>query len=152
MANTAPRVSQKDQMSVICRYVDVNGGVRECVIDIKEVRDKTGEEQASAVIQSVDNKGLDNARITFQSYDFTNSMSGQYNGMEAKVSQQLGREVPYTPCHAHRSNTINEHACAASPIVSELFDTLQATYAFFSASTKRHNLLNDMKLRMLKTH
>ena len=97
MADTTPDVSQKDQMSVICRYVDVNGGVRERVIDIKEVRDKTGEGQASAVIQSVDNKGLDNARITFQSYDFTNSMSGQYNGMQAKVSQQLGREVPYIP-------------------------------------------------------
>ena len=62
-------------MSVICRYVDVNGGLRERVIDIKEVRDKTGEGQASAVTQPVDNKGLDNARITFQSYDFTNSMS-----------------------------------------------------------------------------
>ena len=70
-------------------------------------------------------------------------MSGQYNGMLAKVSQLLGREVPYIPCQGHRSNTINEHACAASPIVSELFDTLQATYAFFSGSTKRHSLLND---------
>ena len=64
-------------------------------------------------------------------------MSGQYNGMQAKVSQLLGREVPYIPNQGHRSNTINEHACAASPIVSELFDTLQATYAFFSGSTKR---------------
>ena len=76
MAHTMPDVSQKDQMSVICRYVDVNDCVRERVINMKEVRDKTGEGQASAVIQSVDNKGLDNARITFQSYDFTNSMSG----------------------------------------------------------------------------
>ena len=70
-------------------------------------------------------------------------MSGQYNGMQAKVSQLLGREVPYIPCQGHRSNTINEHACAASPIVSELFDTLHSTYAFFSGSTKRHSLLND---------
>ena len=57
-------------------------------------------------------------------------MSGQYNGMQAKVSQQLDREVPYIPCEGHRSNTITEQACAACPIVSELFDTLQAMYAF----------------------
>ena len=55
----------------------------------------------------------------------------------------LGSEVPCIPCQGHRSNTINEHACAASPIVPELFNTLKATYAFFSGSTKRHSLLND---------
>ena len=61
--------------------------------------------------------------------------------MQAIVSQQLYREVPYIPCQGHRSDTINEHACAAS-LILELFDTLQTTYAFFSGSTKRHSLLN----------
>ena len=59
------------------------------------------------------------------------------------VSQSLGREVPYIPCQSHRSNTINEHACDASPIVLELFNTLQAVYAFFVGSTKRFSLLHD---------
>ena len=51
-------------------------------------------------------------------------MSGQQNGMQSIVSQLLGREVPYIKCQGHRSNTINEHACAASPIVADLLNTL----------------------------
>ena len=70
-------------------------------------------------------------------------MSGERNGGQAIVSQTLGRRVPYIPCQAHRSNTINEHACGASLIVSELFDTLQAVYAFFVGSSKRFSLLHD---------
>ncbi|XP_028407525.1 uncharacterized protein LOC114530139 [Dendronephthya gigantea] len=143
MADTTPDVSHKDQMSVVCRYVDHDGAVRERLLDLKEVRDKTGEGQATATIQSVDRNGLNNEYIAFQSYDFTNSMSGQYNGAQAVVSRLLGREVPYIPCQGHRSNTVNEHACKASPIVSELFDILQATYAFFSGSTKRYAILHD---------
>ena len=111
--------------------------------DLKEVRDKTGAGQAAAVIASVDQNGMNKDRIAFQSYDFTNSMSGERNGAQAIVSQTLGRRVPYIPCQTHRSNTINEHACGASPIVSELFDTLQAVYAFFVGSTKRFSLLHD---------
>ena len=143
MSDTTPDVSHKDQMSVICRYVNHDGTVHERLLDLKEVRDKTGRGQATATIQSVDQSGLDNGNIAFQSYDFTNSMSGQYNGAQAIVSRLLGRDIPYIPCQGHRSNTINEHACKASPIVSELFDTLQATYAFFAGSTKRYASLHD---------
>ena len=130
-------------MSVILRYVNDNGVVCERLVDLKEVRDKTGAGQAAAVIASVDQNGMDKDRIAFQSYDFTNSMSSELNGAQAIVSQTLGGRVPYISCQAHRSNTINEHACDASPIVSELFDTLQAVYVFFVRSTKRFSLLHD---------
>ena len=144
MADTTPDTSHKDQMSVITRYVNDNGVVCERLVDLKEVRDKTGAGQAAAVIASVDQNGMDKDRIAFQSYDFTNRMPGERNGAQAIVPQTLGRRVPYIPCQAHRSNTINEHACGASPIVSELFDTLQTVYAFFVGSTKRfYSLLHD---------
>ena len=72
MADTTPDVSHKGQMSVICRYVDQDGAVYERLLDLKEVREKTGHGQATAIIQSVDQNGLDNKSIAFQSYDFTN--------------------------------------------------------------------------------
>ena len=111
MADTTPDVSRKDQMSVICRYVAQDAAVHERLLDLKEV---------TAIIQSVDQNGLDNKSIAFQSYDFTNSLSGKYNGAQAVVSRLLDREVPYIPCQGHRSNTVNEHACEASPIVQYL--------------------------------
>ena len=111
MADTTPDVSHKDQMSVICRYAGPDGAVNERLLDLKEVREKTGDGQAIAVIQSVDQNGLDNKNIAFQSYDFTNSMSGKYNGAQAVVSRLLDGEVLYIPCQGHRSNTVNKHVC-----------------------------------------
>ena len=70
-------------------------------------------------------------------------MSGKYNGAQAVFSRLLDREVPYIPCQGHRSNTLNEHACEVSSIASELFETLQVTYSFFSGSTKRYAVLHD---------
>ena len=68
MADTTPDVSHKDQMSVICRYVDQDGAVHERLLGLKEVREKTGHGQATVIIQSVDQNGLDNKSIAFQSY------------------------------------------------------------------------------------
>ncbi|CAB4011746.1 zinc finger MYM-type 1-like [Paramuricea clavata] len=81
MADTTPDVSHKDQMSVICRYVDHDGAVHERLLDLKEVREKTGEGQATAIIQSVDQNGLDNKSIAFQSYDFTNTRAESLRAM-----------------------------------------------------------------------
>ena len=62
---------------------------------------------------------------------------------QTAVFRLLDREVPYIPCQGHHSNTVNEHACKACPIVSELFETLQATYSSFSGITKRYAVLHD---------
>ena len=70
-------------------------------------------------------------------------MLRKYNGGQTAVSRLLDRKVPYIPCQGHHSNTINEHACEACPKVSELFETLQATYSSFSGSTKRYAVLHD---------
>ena len=67
MADTTPETSHKDQMSVIMRYVNDNGVVCKRLVDLKEVRDKTGAGQAAAVIASVDQNGMDKDRIAFQS-------------------------------------------------------------------------------------
>ena len=123
MADTTPDTSHKDQMSVITRYVNDNGVVCERLVDLKEVRDKTGAGQAAAVIASVDQNGMDKDRIAFQSYDFTNSMSGERNGAQAIVSQTLGRRVPYIPCQAHRSNTCDRTQTSMLVVLSRLYQS-----------------------------
>ena len=50
MADTTPDLNHKDQMSVICRYVYQDGAVHERLLDLKEVREKTGHGQATAII------------------------------------------------------------------------------------------------------
>ena len=70
-------------------------------------------------------------------------MSGRFNGVQKKLQDKLGKSVPYIPCLAHRSNTVIEHSCKASPIVTELFNVLEALFVFFTGSTKRNTPLQE---------
>ena len=96
----------------------------ERLIDLKDVRDKIDAGRAIVIISSVNSPGLYRGRIAFHSYDFTYSMSGERDGAQAIVSQLLGRDATYIPCQSHRFSTNNEHACDATPVVVEVFNTL----------------------------
>ncbi len=73
-------------------------------------------------------------------------MSGKYKGAQQIFSELLERQVIYTACLPHGSNLVIEHASDASPIISNMYENLEALYVFFAASTKRtFNLHEVMK-------
>ena len=111
MAYTTPDVSHKDRLAVACRYVDNKGQPRERLMSLTESKVKTGEGGANEIIESLTKNGLDLNELCFQSYDYTASISGRFNGVQRKIQDKLGRNVPYMPCLAHRSNTVIEHSC-----------------------------------------
>lgn len=80
---------------------------------------------------------LDTAQLVSQSYDFASNMSGVYNGAQQKLQEIVGHGVPYMPCLSHRSNTVVEHACKASAIITDMFVILESLFTFFTSSTKR---------------
>ena len=143
MADTTPDVSHKDRLAIACRYVDKIGQPRERLVSLTEAKDKTGEGGATEIIESLTEQGLDLDELCFQSYDYTASMSGRFNGVQKKLQDKLGKSVPYIPCLAHRSNTVIEHSCKASSIVTELFNVLEALFVFFTGSTKRNTSLQE---------
>ena len=122
--------------SVACWYVDTNGQPREQLISLTEAKDKTGEGGAEEIIQALNKHDMNLNKLCFQTYDYTASMSGQFNGVQKKIQDKLGRRIPYMPCLAHRSNTVIEHSCQASTVVRELFNVLEELYIFFTSSTK----------------
>ena len=70
--------------------------------------------------------------VRFQCYDTTASMSGVYNGAQAKFSERLERTIPYITCLGHKTNLCVEHSSKASFMVDEFFSTLQEIYNFFN--------------------
>ncbi len=143
MADTTLDVSHKDRLAIACWYVDKMGQPRERLVSLTEAKDKTGDGGATEIIESLTEQGLDLDELCFQSYDYTASMSGRFNGVKKKLQDKLGKSVPYIPCLAHRSNTVIEHSCKASPIVAELFNVLEALFVFFTGSTKRNTSLQE---------
>ena len=140
IADTTPDVSHLDQLSVVARYMDPHGNLQERLVDMTDIDKKTGDGQAKQILKSWNKRELNSSSIAFQSYDYTASMSGVFNGCQAMMNQYLGSNIPYFPCLAHRVNTTVEHSCKASLIACKMFDILQEIYVFFSSSTKRYNL------------
>ena len=98
MAYTTPDVSHKDRLAVACRYVDNKGQPRERLMSLTESKVKTGEGGANEIIESLTKNGLDLNELCFQNYDYTASMSERFNGVQRKLQDKLGRNVPL----AHR--------------------------------------------------
>eukprot|EP00102_Acyrthosiphon_pisum_P018532 XP_016655742.1 PREDICTED: zinc finger MYM-type protein 1-like [Acyrthosiphon pisum] len=157
MADTTPDLSHKDILSVVVRFVNDKGKPEERLLEVREIVDKTGKGMANEILETLRTNNLDLQNLVFQSYDFANNMSGQFNGAQQKISEAIGRKIPYIPCKAHRINTFIEHACDSSLIISDLFSIIQELYVFFSSSTKRYGPLlnklneieNSLKLRNL---
>ena len=143
MADTTPDEEHTDRLSVVLRYVNDTGKPTERLLDLSKTEDKTGLGQAQDILSTITRCGLNTDSLCFQSYDFAAAMSGEFNGAQKNLSELVGRDIPYIPCQAHRCNTVIEHSCNASVIVTEMFEILQALYVFFTSSTKRFQPLKD---------
>ena len=98
LADATPDVAHKDQMTTICRYVDETGQPRERLLYLKPVTSKTGEATADYVRQTLKSNLLCTEEFVFQSYDFTNSVSGHLDGTQRKLQDKLDKTIPYIPC------------------------------------------------------
>lgn len=142
MADTTPDASHQDQMSICVRFVE-EGTPKEHLLEVVKVEEKTGDALSKKIIESLVRNQLKIENLAFQSYDFASSMSGQFNGVQQKLTTIIGREIVYIPCQAHRMNTFIEHSCNTSPIISSFFDILQGIYVFFMGSTKKYAKLSS---------
>lgn len=50
---------------------------------------------------------------------------GGLNGAQNVLQDMLERPVPYIPYKGHRSNTLNEHCCKPSPIITSMYNVLE---------------------------
>ncbi|KAL4091808.1 hypothetical protein QTP88_026437 [Uroleucon formosanum] len=150
MADTTPDNSHKDRLAVCLRYVNNNGKAIERLLEIAEGVDKTGLGTAKQIIEILTQHSLGTDNLVFQSYDYASNMSGQFNGIQAKLSELVGHSVFYIPCQVHRMNTFLEHACNSSLIVSDMIDNLENLYVFFSASNKKYSVLNKQMDNSIK--
>ncbi len=89
MADTTPDTSHIDRLAVATRYVTSEGTAKEGLLEVKEMTDKTGEGQATDILKSIKDSGLQTSNLSFQSYNFASNMTGVRNGAQALVSKKL---------------------------------------------------------------
>lgn len=115
---------------------------RERLLSMTEAIDTTCGGGAAEIIESWPNNDWIWMNC-FRSYDYTASMSGRFNGVQKQIQGKLGGNVQYSPCAAHCSNTVIEHRCKASAVITKLFNILEALFIFETASPKRNSSLEE---------
>jgi len=64
------------------------------LLEVHEIVDKTGIGMINEILETLHTDKLDLQNLVFQSYDFENNMSCQFNGAQQKISEAIGRKIP----------------------------------------------------------
>ena len=98
------------------------------------------ESLATAVMETLNELGLDIKNCRAQSYDNASNMSGTYSGLQARI-KDLNPLAVYVPCSAHSLNLVGSAAVGCCMPAVNFFCVIQELYNFFSVSTNRWKLL-----------
>ena len=139
-ADEASDVANKEQLSLILRFVDQAGLVREEFISFFLCEyGTTGEAVSNLITNALRKYGLDLRYLCGQGYDGAGNMAGKYQGAAA-IIQQVYPMALYFHCAAHALNLCVVAACSVQSI-RNMHGTLQEISIFYNSSPKRQGEL-----------
>ena len=84
---------------------------------MSEIKGKTGSKFTEKVLSLLEELHIWSNGARFQCYDTTSSMSGNYNGAQAKISKFLERLISYIMCMGYKTNLCMEHSSKESRMI-----------------------------------
>lgn len=136
------------QMAIVYRYI-VNGKPVERFWDFITPANHDAKSLASCIVTQL-NCHIEESpnKLIVQTYDGANVMSGSSHGVQAIVKETYPY-ASYVHCHAHQLNLIMLHASSANKNVRIFFANLQGICTFFSNSSQRTAILDEIVKRRL---
>ncbi|KAK7909674.1 hypothetical protein WMY93_014358 [Mugilogobius chulae] len=135
-------VTNKAQISVILRYV-FNAEVKEAFMGFDDVSDDRRAAAISEYILRVLEKHKCVEKLVAQTYDGAAVMASELNGVQAKIKEKVPEAI-FTHCYAHKLNLVLLHSAKCIPECKVFFKTVEGLGAFFSKSTKRTHLMDNV--------
>ena len=87
-------------------------------------------------------------KLVAQTYDRASVMSSESNGVQARLKEDVP-EAMFLHCYAHKLNLVLLRSTKCMPECKTFLKTLEGLSAFFSKSTKRTHLLDNVVKRRL---
>ena len=144
MADEA-RDGHVEQLAVCVRYVTADGGVKERLLELVTLKGLNAQCITDAIENVLESNGLNDLLCVAQAYDGASVMSGSVSGVQARFREKH-LEAVYVHCYAHELNLVLCHTCRAIPEASDLFETLESVYCFFSVSIVNHQRFSDVQM------
>ena len=128
MADETYDKQRVEDLAVAVRFVD-QGVPEERVLSVLKLDKRDAKTIASKIFDDFAHKKLPKEMIFSQCHDGASVMSGIHNGVQAQVSAEVGRPVPYVHCFAHQLHLVVVHSLS-SVDVKEFFSLHQELYKF----------------------
>ena len=146
IADEASDCSNKEQMSIVLRFVDKNMNIREDFIKFVHCKwGLSGADLATIVLKALDDLKLSVQDCRGQGYDRAGAVSGHVNGLSAHILR-LNEKAIYTHCYSHRLNLSICESCSVSLVRNVLAQIKELSY-FFNFSQTRQILLERNVLK-----
>jgi hypothetical protein len=140
MVDEARDESKKEQMTVVLRFVNKEGLIKEHFLDLIHVNDTTALTLKESICAVLSANGLSMQNIRGQGYDGASNMRGEWNGLKALILNECPQAY-YIHCMAHQ---LQLALVAASREVNEVHNFFQHANFIInvvSASPKRNDEL-----------
>lgn len=140
-----PDISNKEQMTMIFRFVTISEDtgevtINEHFVDFIQLYDTSGFNMTKVLLDKLREFEVNLEDMRGQGYDNGANMCGKHSGVQARILE-LNSRAFYVPCNAHTLNLVlNDSANCCLEAVS-FFSLIQAIYNFFSSSTHRWDIL-----------
>ncbi|KAL5169536.1 Zinc finger MYM-type protein 1 [Glycine soja] len=107
----------------------------EYFLEFLKVDDTTGICVFDAIMNEINNIGLDICNLRGQGYDNGSNMKGKHQVVQKKID--INPRSFYTPCGCHSLNLVLCDMANSCSKATSFFGVLQSIYTLFSSSTKR---------------
>ncbi|CAG2212069.1 unnamed protein product [Mytilus edulis] len=140
-ADETTDVSVKKQLSICVRYVysDTND-IREYFLGFVEPGQVDAEHIFKAILENIQNSGLNLVNLRGQGYDGASVMSGVVSGVQQRIKEQCPN-APYVHCKSHNLNLVVTDSCKNVRQVRNLIASVGQMTWFLCASYKRKEIL-----------
>lgn len=136
-----PDVSHSEQLTIVVRFVKHNEAVIcEHFLGFVTIYNSTGKGLSDCLLNVLAELKLNINDLRGQGYDNGANMRGKHNGVQKKILQ-INPRAFFVPCSAHSLNLVVNDAAKITFEIVDFFNIVQELYIFFSASTKRWNIL-----------
>ncbi|KAL5750564.1 hypothetical protein ACOSP7_025167 [Xanthoceras sorbifolium] len=137
LVDEAVNESNKEQVAIILRYVDLKGFVRERFFQVISVADTNSSTLKKEICNILMRYNLSVENLRGQGYDGASNMRGEWNGLQALFLKDCPSAY-YVHCFAHRlSKEVHD--------IWLFFSKLNSIVNFVGASFKRHSQLKSIR-------
>ncbi|CAH9140347.1 unnamed protein product [Cuscuta epithymum] len=141
-------VSTKEQMSVVIRYVDDTGHVKERFIGVEHVTSTTSLALKEAIDTLFSRYNLSISRLRGQGYDGASNMQGRLSGLKTLILNENSTAY-YIHCFAHQLQLALVAVATKNLLIAEFFRVVAQLINVIGGSCKRSDILREKQLNFI---